>query len=55
MLIIKGIYFFLFRANKNVTLYLSWNIIPNAGSLPNINGDGSYAFSFPDEYTTSKL
>ena len=43
------------RANKNVTLYLSWNIIPNAGSLPNINGDGIHVFKFPEEYTTSKL
>lgn len=43
------------RGNKNVTLYLSWNIIPNAGSLPNIMGSGYHAFTFPDEYTTSKL
>jgi len=43
------------RGNENVTLYLSWNIIPNAGSLPNINGAGMHVFQFPDEYTTSRL
>lgn len=43
------------RGNKNVTLHLSWNVIPNAGSLPNINGDGHHTFQFPDEYTTSRL
>ncbi|GBM73120.1 Signal peptidase complex subunit 3 [Araneus ventricosus] len=43
------------RGNKNVSLYLSWNIIPNAGSLPNINGNGVHIFTFPDEYFTSKL
>ncbi|XP_023222217.1 signal peptidase complex subunit 3-like [Centruroides sculpturatus] len=43
------------RGNKNVTLTLSWNIIPNAGSLPNIVGTGSHSYSFPTEYTTSRL
>lgn len=43
------------RGNKNVTLTLSWNIIPNAGSLPNIVGTGSHSYSFPVEYTTSRL
>uniref|UniRef100_A0A1W7R9K2 Signal peptidase complex subunit 3 n=1 Tax=Hadrurus spadix TaxID=141984 RepID=A0A1W7R9K2_9SCOR len=43
------------KGNKNVTLTLSWNIIPNAGSLPNIVGTGSHSYSFPAEYTTSRL
>ncbi|KAG8188281.1 hypothetical protein JTE90_012114 [Oedothorax gibbosus] len=43
------------RGNKNVSLRLSWNIIPNAGSLPNIHGGGVHVFKFPDEYFTSRL
>jgi len=43
------------KGNKNVTLTLSWNVIPNAGNLPNIVADGSHRFSFPDEYTTTKM
>jgi len=43
------------RGNKNVTLTLSWNVIPNAGNLPNLVGDGSHQFSFPNEYTTTKM
>ncbi|KAK9875894.1 hypothetical protein WA026_009681 [Henosepilachna vigintioctopunctata] len=43
------------RGHKNITLYLSWNIIPNAGFLPNILGQGSHAFKFPVEYTTSRI
>ncbi len=36
--------------NRNVTLTLSWNVVPNAGHLPNIYGDGGHSFSFPLEY-----
>lgn len=43
------------RGNKNVTLTLSWNVIPNAGHLPNVVSRGSHQFSFPDEYTTTKM
>jgi len=43
------------RGNKNVTLTLSWNVIPNAGQLPLFLGEGSHVLSFPDEYTTSKF
>ncbi|KAF7274171.1 signal peptidase complex subunit Spase22-23 [Rhynchophorus ferrugineus] len=43
------------KGNKNVTLTLSWNIIPNAGFLPNIFGTGSHSFKFPAEYTTSRM
>ncbi|GLV35185.1 Spase 22/23-subunit [Carabus blaptoides fortunei] len=43
------------RANNNVTLTLSWNIIPNAGLLPNIPAFGSHTFKFPSEYTTSRM
>eukprot|EP00058_Branchiostoma_floridae_P025944 XP_002611434.1 hypothetical protein BRAFLDRAFT_117221 [Branchiostoma floridae] len=39
------------RGNQNVTLTLSWNVIPNAGTLPRISGVGSKTFQFPDEYT----
>ncbi|CAD7080983.1 unnamed protein product [Hermetia illucens] len=41
------------RANKNITLTLSWNIIPNAGLLPSIQAHGSHTFKFPDEYSTT--
>lgn len=43
------------KANKNITLTLSWNIIPNAGLLPNIFSHGSHSFKFPMEYTTSRM
>ncbi|GLH05025.1 Signal peptidase complex subunit 3 [Gryllus bimaculatus] len=43
------------RGNQNVTLTLSWNIIPNAGLLPSIFALGSHAFRFPVEYTTARV
>ena len=43
------------RGNKNVTLTLSWNIIPNAGLLPSINALGSHTFAFPSEYTSLRV
>lgn len=42
------------RANNNVTLTLAWNVVPNAGTLPKIQGAGSHKFAFPDEYASSK-
>ncbi|XP_067000768.1 signal peptidase complex subunit 3 [Anabrus simplex] len=43
------------KGNPNVTLTLSWNIIPNAGLLPSIFALGQHAFNFPAEYTTSRV
>jgi len=43
------------RSNKNVTLVLAWNVIPNAGTLPKVWGRGSHRVEFPDEYTASKF
>lgn len=43
------------RSNKNVTLTLSWNVIPNAGTLPKIRGAGSYQMAFPDDYSSPRL
>ncbi|XP_053994086.1 signal peptidase complex subunit 3 [Hylaeus anthracinus] len=43
------------RGNKNVTLTLSWNIIPNAGLLPCVNAIGSHTFAFPSEYTSMRV
>uniref|UniRef100_A0A0K8TQ55 Signal peptidase complex subunit 3 n=1 Tax=Tabanus bromius TaxID=304241 RepID=A0A0K8TQ55_TABBR len=43
------------KANKNVTLTLSWNIIPNAGLLPSIFAHGSHSFQFPDQYSSSSV
>jgi len=34
----------------NVKLTLNWNIIPNAGTLPNFVGLGGHTFQFPVEY-----
>lgn len=39
--------------NKNVSLKLAWNVIPNAGQLPLWPGSGSYRLTFPDKYTSS--
>ena len=39
------------RGNPNVTLTLSWNVVPNAGTLSIVRGSGSHSFSFPNEYT----
>lgn len=43
------------KGNPNVTLTLSWNIIPNAGLLPSIFAFGQHVFRFPAEYTTSRV
>jgi len=44
------------KSNKNVTLTLSWNVIPNAGTLPKISATGSHTFKFPTDYTlTSRM
>ena len=42
------------RNHQNVTLTLSWNVIPNAGTLPRLSSSGAHSFKFPAEYTTSK-
>uniref|UniRef100_A0A023FCI0 Signal peptidase complex subunit 3 n=3 Tax=Triatoma infestans TaxID=30076 RepID=A0A023FCI0_TRIIF len=43
------------KGNPNVTLTLSWNIIPNAGLLPSLVANGRHSFSFPSEYTIARL
>ncbi|XP_011438788.3 signal peptidase complex subunit 3-like [Crassostrea angulata] len=43
------------KGNKNVTLTLSWNVIPNAGTLPKVMGEGSHKFKFPDEYSANRF
>uniref|UniRef100_A0A069DQ20 Signal peptidase complex subunit 3 n=1 Tax=Panstrongylus megistus TaxID=65343 RepID=A0A069DQ20_9HEMI len=43
------------RGNPNVTLTLSWNIIPNAGLLPSLVANGRHSFTFPSEYTVARL
>ncbi|KAL6487723.1 hypothetical protein MHYP_G00043490 [Metynnis hypsauchen] len=42
------------RANKNITLTLSWNVVPNAGILPLVMGSGHVSLPFPDTYETAK-
>ncbi|KFP32378.1 Signal peptidase complex subunit 3, partial [Colius striatus] len=55
----KSKYFFFddgngLKANRNITLTLSWNVIPNAGILPLITGSGRLSVPFPDTYETTK-
>ncbi|XP_077461275.1 signal peptidase complex subunit 3 [Stigmatopora argus] len=55
----KSKYFFFddgngLRANKNITLTLSWNVIPNAGILPLVVGNGGISLPFPDKYESPK-
>ena len=50
---ILSIIFLTFRGNNNVTLYLTWNIIPNVGALPNVVTGGSHRIEFPKEYASS--
>ncbi|ESO06992.1 hypothetical protein HELRODRAFT_77182 [Helobdella robusta] len=57
---IKAKYYFFddghgLRGNKNVTLTLSWNIIPNAGTLPFVKSQGSHRVEFPDEYFSHRI
>ncbi|XP_050545858.1 signal peptidase complex subunit 3 [Daktulosphaira vitifoliae] len=39
------------KGNKNVTLTLSYNIVPNVGGLPLVGSIGSHSFSFPSQYS----
>ena len=48
------LFFFFSRGNKNVSLYLSWNVIPNAGVLPLISQPNKFYFDFPNEYTVNR-
>ncbi|XP_039606002.1 signal peptidase complex subunit 3 [Polypterus senegalus] len=55
----KSKYFFFddgsgLRGNKNITLTLSWNVVPNAGILPLVTGSGRMSVPFPDSYEMSK-
>ncbi|TKC38480.1 hypothetical protein EI555_006584 [Monodon monoceros] len=40
--------------NRNVTLTLSWNVVPNAGILPLVTGSGHVSVPFPDTYEITK-
>jgi len=42
------------RANKNITLTLSWNVVPNAGILPLVSGNGYISLPFPESYETTR-
>jgi len=42
------------KNNQNVTLALHWNVIPNAGLLPNVASHGLHSFSFPAQYATAR-
>lgn len=43
-----------YRGNRNVTLTLSWNVVPNAGILPLVTGSGHVSVPFPDTYEITK-
>ncbi|KFV15579.1 Signal peptidase complex subunit 3, partial [Tauraco erythrolophus] len=55
----KSKYFFFddgngLKGNRNVTLTLSWNVVPNAGILPLVTGSGHVSVPFPDTYEMTK-
>ncbi|NXM08394.1 SPCS3 peptidase, partial [Tyrannus savana] len=55
----KSKYFFFddgngLKGNRNITLTLSWNVVPNAGILPLVTGSGRVSVPFPDTYETTK-
>ena len=50
-----NLFFCFFRGHKNVTLTLSWNVVPNAGNLPRISSTGSHSFAFPVDYTATRV
>lgn len=43
------------KGNNNVTLTLSWNIIPNAGTLPKVMGEGRHRIQFPSDYASGRF
>ncbi|KAM4709106.1 signal peptidase complex subunit 3 [Discoglossus pictus] len=54
----KSKYFFFddgngLKGNRNITLTLSWNVVPNAGILPLVTGSGHISIPFPDAYKTT--
>ncbi|XP_078533214.1 signal peptidase complex subunit 3 [Lissotriton helveticus] len=56
---IKSKYFFFddgngLKGNQNITLTLSWNVVPNAGILPLVTGSGHMSVPFPEAYETTK-
>ncbi|XP_075203300.1 signal peptidase complex subunit 3 [Anomaloglossus baeobatrachus] len=53
----KSKYFFFddgngLKGNRNITLTLSWNVVPNAGILPLVTGSGHISIPFPENYKT---
>ncbi|XP_008271281.1 signal peptidase complex subunit 3 [Oryctolagus cuniculus] len=56
---VKAKYFFFddgngLKGNRNVTLTLSWNVVPIAGILPLVTGSGHVSVPFPDAYEIMK-
>ncbi|KAK7097321.1 signal peptidase complex subunit 3-like [Littorina saxatilis] len=43
------------KGNENVTMSLSWNVVPNAGTLPKVMGDGRHRIQFPTEYSAGRF
>ncbi|KRZ12288.1 Signal peptidase complex subunit 3 [Trichinella zimbabwensis] len=41
--------------NQNVSLYLKWNVSPNAGLMPFFVGTGMYSLRLPTKYTSKKV
>ncbi|XP_037591899.1 signal peptidase complex subunit 3-like [Cebus imitator] len=42
------------KGNRNGTLTLSWNVVPNAGILPLVTASGHVSVPFPDTYEITK-
>ncbi|XP_070554293.1 signal peptidase complex subunit 3-like [Ptychodera flava] len=38
------------KGHENVTMTLAWNVIPNAGTLPRLRGEGEHILQLPNEY-----
>ncbi|MEJ1274801.1 adipocyte-related X-chromosome expressed sequence 1 [Cricetulus griseus] len=56
---VKSKYFFFddghgLKGNRNVTLTLSWQVVPIAGILPLVTGSGRVSVPFPDSYEVAK-
>uniref|UniRef100_UPI00358E474A signal peptidase complex subunit 3 n=1 Tax=Myxine glutinosa TaxID=7769 RepID=UPI00358E474A len=42
------------RGNRNVSLWLAWNVVPNAGMLPLLAGQGTGHVRFPEKYEAGR-
>ncbi|XP_071786437.1 signal peptidase complex subunit 3-like [Asterias amurensis] len=43
------------KGHDNITMTLNWNVVPGAGMLPRVGGQGKHVFGFPDEYSRKRV